>query len=672
MTEVVGNLRANLGADWADLRTEIQRSTSALGKFGVDFAATAGRVTRAAVGMFAGFSVAGFISNSIQASIAAQEMEAAFTAAFGDSADAANSWADNLAESLGRSNTQVRETATGFQNLFSEITPTNDAAAEASQRFTELAIDFAALKNIRTEDAFRLLQQALTGSTRGVRQYGVDLSAATLRTEALRLGVITANEELSNEQAVLVRASILMREFGDATGEAARQAGGAEEQQEALRARLEETRRELGDALVPALSSVQGALAGALGAFNDFFRGIGRAIAENDRWVIRLYQLREALRGNFLSFEAVHGALARVRAQQAAGGDAAETERESIRGLSDETSAYADTLGNLAGELNGTARSGGGGQTWAERHASDIERLRTLIDPAGEAIRDFAEQMEIAQRAGLELGNASITLARQFIDSAGGTQVFKDSLDGLPQAFRDAVEQMRLEEAQEELQNYRDELKQFANELTSEFDNESGVEERISRINEAFREGLLSIDVYKQALREATGENAREEKLSEFLSQQAEERERAWGRLREAIAGVATGTLDAGEAAKQFVLEWLRAQWIEPFLNRLFSNKGSFGGSGGGFGFNLSGLFSGLFGGGKADGGPVVPGMAYLVGERGRELFVPDQAGSIVPADQTSRMGGGPVINVYTPDANSFRASRRQIAREQRRSQGVE
>jgi TP901 family phage tail tape measure protein len=41
---------------------------------------------------------------------------------------------------------------------------------------------------------------------------------------------------------------------------------------------------------------------------------------------------------------------------------------------------------------------------------------------------------------------------------------------------------------------------------------------------------------------------------------------------------------------------------------------------------------------GRALGGPVVAGMSYLVGERGRELFVPQTNGSILPASMTQRI----------------------------------
>jgi phage-related minor tail protein len=72
----------------------------------------------------------------------------------------------------------------------------------------------------------------------------------------------------------------------------------------------------------------------------------------------------------------------------------------------------------------------------------------------------------------------------------------------------------------------------------------------------------------------------------------------------------------------------------------------------------FSGLFEGLFGGARAEGGPVVPGAAYLVGERGPELFVPREAGAILPQ---ARMGGI-TVNIYAQDAASVMRSEMQIA----------
>lgn len=74
------------------------------------------------------------------------------------------------------------------------------------------------------------------------------------------------------------------------------------------------------------------------------------------------------------------------------------------------------------------------------------------------------------------------------------------------------------------------------------------------------------------------------------------------------------------------------------------------GGSGGGLIGSLAGAVSSLFGSpGRATGGPVTGGQAYMVGERGPELFVPTAAGKIVPAGGAVGGAVNVTVNVATP-----------------------
>jgi hypothetical protein len=66
----------------------------------------------------------------------------------------------------------------------------------------------------------------------------------------------------------------------------------------------------------------------------------------------------------------------------------------------------------------------------------------------------------------------------------------------------------------------------------------------------------------------------------------------------------------------------------------------------GGQGGILGGLIGSIFGGRRAMGGPVQPGKAYVVGERGPELFMPSAAGTIIPSGKSASGGGGTVINM--------------------------
>lgn len=57
----------------------------------------------------------------------------------------------------------------------------------------------------------------------------------------------------------------------------------------------------------------------------------------------------------------------------------------------------------------------------------------------------------------------------------------------------------------------------------------------------------------------------------------------------------------------------------------------------------IAGLFTGLF---RANGGPVEAGQAYTVGERGREMFIPNSNGQIVPIAKGAVGGSGPSVRM--------------------------
>lgn len=76
---------------------------------------------------------------------------------------------------------------------------------------------------------------------------------------------------------------------------------------------------------------------------------------------------------------------------------------------------------------------------------------------------------------------------------------------------------------------------------------------------------------------------------------------------------------------------------------------------GGGLGEAITKSFAGA----RADGGPVLPGGAYLVGERGPEVFRPASAGSIEPMGNS---GVSVTINVQGGEAQGLIRSDAQIA----------
>lgn len=84
-------------------------------------------------------------------------------------------------------------------------------------------------------------------------------------------------------------------------------------------------------------------------------------------------------------------------------------------------------------------------------------------------------------------------------------------------------------------------------------------------------------------------------------------------------------------------------------------------------GGGLSEAISKSFSGARADGGPVLPGGAYLVGERGPEVFRPSGAGSIEPVGSggvsvTVNVQGGEVSGLVRSDAQLAQALARAVS----------
>lgn len=116
-------------------------------------------------------------------------------------------------------------------------------------------------------------------------------------------------------------------------------------------------------------------------------------------------------------------------------------------------------------------------------------------------------------------------------------------------------------------------------------------------------------------------------------------------------------------------LNQIAAQAVQSGIANLFGGTGSPGGTGGGnsLGSLLGGLLGSLFGlPGRATGGPVSPGSAYLVGERGPELFVPTSAGRVETASTAGARDVRVSINLATPRGTDapimLKRSSRQVA----------
>lgn len=110
---------------------------------------------------------------------------------------------------------------------------------------------------------------------------------------------------------------------------------------------------------------------------------------------------------------------------------------------------------------------------------------------------------------------------------------------------------------------------------------------------------------------------------------------------------------------------------LQSGIGSLFGGTG--GGGAGGLGNLLGQSIGALFGlPGRATGGPVAPGRAYLVGERGPEVFVPTSAGRVETGPNAPGRDVRVAIQVAVPRGQAaptaMQRSSRQIASAVRRA----
>jgi hypothetical protein len=186
---------------------------------------------------------------------------------FGDSAEAIQEWAEGAADAFGQSNQQALEAAGTFGNLFTSMGFSTGAAAEMSMKLVELAGDLASFNNIDPTLALEKLRSGLVGEVEPLRTLGVNINAAAVQAEALKLGLIGAGDEMTAQVAVQARFSLIMQQTANAQGDFARTSDGVANSSRILKAELADAAAKIGTLLLPVMQDLLGFAKGLVERF---------------------------------------------------------------------------------------------------------------------------------------------------------------------------------------------------------------------------------------------------------------------------------------------------------------------------------------------------------------------------------------------------------------------
>ncbi len=209
-----------------------------------------------------------------------------FDVVFGHNADSVRAWGDTFAGQIGRSKREITGFLSRMQSLFVPLGFDEATATTMSKQITQLTVDLAAFGDMADADVMRDLDSALTGSGEVMKKHHVLLNAATTAQELFNRGIDPKNA--TDQQKVLARLAIILRDTAYAHGHAARNAGTYAGQTKAMKADVEDLRGALGEGLLPVIAE-------QIGLVRQLVRGFTQWVKANQETVVFVAKLAAGL-----------------------------------------------------------------------------------------------------------------------------------------------------------------------------------------------------------------------------------------------------------------------------------------------------------------------------------------------------------------------------------------
>ena len=258
MATGVRALTLKLLADISDFNKNLDKGAKDVDGFGDKMAAVGKKV---GVALAAAAAAAGAMAikigiDGVKAASNLAETQSKVNVIFGESSAAITKFASTAATQLGQTRQQAMDAASTFATFGKSAGLAGNDLVKFSTDLTTLSADLASFYNTSPEQAINAIGAALRGESEPIRAYGVLLNDATLKQEALNMGIYDGTGALSAQQKVLAAQAVILKQTGDAQGDFARTSGGLANQQRILTAQIENTKAMLGEALLPTVLKV--------------------------------------------------------------------------------------------------------------------------------------------------------------------------------------------------------------------------------------------------------------------------------------------------------------------------------------------------------------------------------------------------------------------------------
>ena len=161
----------------------------------------------------------GLMKNAIEYSSDLVEVQNVVDTSFGNYADKMEDFSKYSIENFGLSELTSKKIASRFQAMGIAMGFTQEKMSDMSIELTKLAGDMASFYNVESDVVAEDLEAVFTGQTRPLRQYGLDLTEATLKEWAMKRGIDANLDSMSQAQKMILRYQYVMENTQMAQGD---------------------------------------------------------------------------------------------------------------------------------------------------------------------------------------------------------------------------------------------------------------------------------------------------------------------------------------------------------------------------------------------------------------------------------------------------------------------
>ncbi len=663
MAATLSELLVRLGVDSADFRSGLEKARKDADGFGKRMDAIGSKIRNVFAGLTAGLTAGALFKGIIQNTIEAENALAQLNSVIKSTGGAAGITAADvlsLSQSLQKVTTFSDEAITEAQTLLLTIGGLSKAVLPQA---TEAVLNLATAMGSDTKtaalqlgkamkdpiDGLTALQKAGVKFTDGQKAAIAQLVETGQEADALNLVIEKLNETMggrARDAADTFGGSLaqLKNAFGDLLEGGGGSLEDAKKSIQELTDLLRDEQTKEGIALIATgVFRLAEGLAKVASFAGGAAKGAGEFIAKLDIGTGSLEKL--ALATALLNPITAPFAIQRILGITAGGGGGKQPGAIGLEGVPD-----LAALGTLPPIVDLKPRKTG--RHGAEK-VSEIQRETDALQKQIALYGDLTKSDEV--RIGLAKGYYGLVTPAQALR----LQQYADELTALTaqtkaeEDYRKVVKEREDAEAEaivkrdEALQDGLDEIERLLR--TEEEAIYESYRRRLDIVQAAVDQGIIiqskGTEISFALLDKMNEElNKKGDEMTEFAKAAAQEIQGAFAEfLFDPWRGGLDGMLaDFGKFLQKAIAQAAAAQILKAIGGYLGGSSNSF----------LSAI-GGAFGGGKADGGPVSAGTPYLVGERGPELFMPNQSGKIVPND------AGGAVNVHNTFMISEPASRK-------------